>query len=90
MAKTTTSMVWVTKYSLTKGIMHLKGLIDNEKPTNCYVGTLGFTLGKGEWHRTEEEAHRRVLEMIAHKRRNVSKLINKLDSLERECSQPTV
>lgn len=77
--------VWVTKYALTRGILCLPGEIDPEDPGNCYVGKLGYTLSKGDWHLLESDAKAKVLKMIKSERKSIAEKLEKLDRLEADC-----
>lgn len=76
--------IWITKYALSTGVEKVMAEIKNDVATyHPIVDSLYKNyLHKGEWHLTESDANKRVLEMIARKRISIQKQLSKLDKLE--------
>lgn len=76
--------IWITSYALSTGIKKSmaevsgNAAIVQDKDSTHWASFYH----KDEWHLTESEANKRVLEMIARKRISIQKQLCKLDKLE--------
>lgn len=73
---------WVTKYSLTEGILCVNGNICHSINSGMLeYNNYGIAHGK-DWHRTEEDALKRAEEMRINKIMSLKKSISKMEKLE--------
>lgn len=72
--------VWITKYALSSGVVIAEGQTRADKSV---IVVRGHPFFKPDWHTTEEEANKRVLELIRRKRKAHVKALDKLLALEK-------
>lgn len=81
--------VWITAYALTRGIIECTqrgvGDLDGSIVVEWAGGLNGEARFRGhDWRPTKDAAERRMLSMIAAKRKSIAKQLAKLDKLERK------
>lgn len=76
--------IWITKYALSTGVEKRMAKVSNGTaiihPSKSGYGSEYYH--GNEWHLTESDANKRVIEMIASKRISIKKQLAKLDKLE--------
>lgn len=85
------TVVWVTKYALTKGIYKVEAerVGDRMVRVNGSNGSFAYYLHDGQWHLTYAQARQRAFEMIEAAERSLEKRRKKLEALREELSRET-